>query len=134
MVGIVLVSHGTMANGMLEAAHMIVGDQDGMMAISLEEMDDVEGLMEKISVAVTHVDSDDGVLVLVDVFGASPFNASARLAMTRDKMEVITGMNLPMLLELAIQRQDKNLDELIKIALEAGSSSIRTLSDSLTNK
>lgn len=134
MVGIVLVSHGAMADGMLDAARMIVGDQEGIMAISLEEMDNVEGLIEKVAAAVERVDTGDGVIVLVDVFGASPFNASARLTMTRDKMDVITGMNLPMLLELAIHRQGANLEELIKIALEAGSSSIKTLSDTLKSK
>ncbi len=134
MIGIILVSHGHMANGMLEAANMIVGDQEGIKAIMLEEMDDVEGLMEKVSGAVQSVDSGDGVLVLVDVFGASPFNASARLAMTRENMEVITGMNLPMLLECAIQRQSNNLKECIKIAVEAGSSSIKTLSDTIAKQ
>lgn len=132
MIGVVLVSHGPMADGMLEAARMIVGEQEGLLAVSLEEMDDVEGLMDKITAAVNTVDTGDGTLILVDVFGASPFNASARLAMTRDKIEVITGMNLPMLLELTIQRQDKNLEELTKITLEAGSSSIRTFSDTIT--
>jgi PTS system mannose-specific IIA component len=134
MVGIILVSHGPMANGMLEAASMIVGDQEGIKAVSLEEMDDVEGLMGKISDAIKSVDTGDGVLVLVDVFGASPFNASARLALTRNNMEVITGMNLPMLLELAIQRQGNNLKDCVKIALEAGSSSIKTLSDTLSKQ
>jgi len=134
MVGIVIVSHGAMANGMLDAARMIVGEQEGMLAVSLEEMEDVEGLIEKIAAAVEKVDTGDGVLVLVDVFGASPFNASARLTLTRDKMDVITGMNLPMLLELAIHRQGSNLDELVKIALEAGTSSIKTLSETLKSK
>ncbi len=134
MVGIVIVSHGAMANGMLDAARMIVGEQEGMQAVSLEEMEDVEGLIEKIAAAVEKVDTGDGVLVLVDVFGASPFNASARLTLTRDKMFVITGMNLPMLLELAIHRQGSNLDELVKIALEAGTSSIKTLSETLKSK
>ena len=134
MVGIVIVSHGAMANGMLDAARMIVGEQEGMLAVSLEEMEDVEGLIEKIAAAVEKVDTGDGVLVLVDVFGASPFNASARLTLSRDKMDVITGMNLPMLLELAIHRQGSNLDELVKIALEAGTSSIKTLSETLKSK
>ncbi|MEN6299341.1 MAG: PTS sugar transporter subunit IIA [Anaerolineaceae bacterium] len=134
MVGIVIVSHGAMANGMLDAARMIVGEQEGMLAVSLEEMEDVEGLIEKIAAAVEKVDTGDGVLVLVDVFGASPFNASARLTLTRDKMDVITGMNLPMLLELAIHRQGSSLDELVKIALEAGPSSIKTLSETLKSK
>ena len=134
MVGIVIVSHGAMANGMLDAARMIVGAHEGLLAVSLEEMEDVEGLIEKIAAAVEKVDTGEGVLVLVDVFGASPFNARARLTLTRDKMDVITGMNLPMLLELAIHRQGSSLDELVKIALEAGSSSIKTLSETLKSK
>jgi PTS system mannose-specific IIA component len=134
MVGIVLVSHGEMATGMLDAARMIVGEQERTLAIGLNEMDDVEGLMERIAAAVDEVDTGDGVLLLVDAFGASPFNASARLAMQRKNIEVITGMNLPMLLELAVQRDGQSLDGLVQIALDAGKSSIRTLSDTLNKE
>ena len=120
-----------MAEGMLEAARMIVGDMEGIVAVSLQEADAVENLMDRISDAISSVDTGDGVLMLVDVFGASPFNASARLAMVRDKIEVISGMNLPMLLELAIQHSEGDLDALVRTALDAGSSSIRTLSQTL---
>ncbi len=133
MVGIVLVSHGEMAPGMLDAARMIVGENEHILAVSLKEMDDIESLMERIASAVHEVDVGDGALILVDAFGASPFNASARLAMEREKTEVITGMNLPMLLELAVQRDDQSLEALVQIALDAGRSSIRTLSDTLKN-
>ena len=131
MVGIIVVSHGNMAEGMLDAARMIVGEMEGIVAVSLKEEDAVEDLMDRISDAIGGVDKGDGVLLLVDVFGASPFNASSRLAMVRDKIEVISGVNLPMLLELAIQRSDEDLDGLVRIALEVGSSSIRTLSQTL---
>jgi PTS system mannose-specific IIA component len=134
MIGIVLVSHGEMALGMLDAARMIVGEQERTLAVSLNEMDDVEGLMDRIAAAVDEVDMGDGVLLLVDAFGASPFNASARLAMQRKNTEVITGMNLPMLLELAVQRDGQSLDGLVKIALEAGKSSIRTLTETLNKE
>jgi len=120
-----------MAEGMLEAARMIVGDMEGIVAVSLQEADAVENLMDRISDVISSVDTGDGVLILVDVFGASPFNASARLAMVRDKIEVISGMNLPMLLELAIQHSEGDLDALVRTALDAGSSSIRTLSQTL---
>jgi len=134
MVGLVLISHGEMATGMLDAARMIVGEQERTLAVSLNEMDDVEGLMERIAAAVEEVDTGDGVLLLVDAFGASPFNASARLAMQRKNIEVITGMNLPMLLELAVQREGQNLNGLVQIALDAGKTSIRTLSETLNKE
>ena len=134
MVGIIVVSHGTMAEGMLDAARMIVGPLDGILPVSLKEADATEDLMGRIEQAVNQVDSGDGILILVDAFGASPFNASARLAMRRQDIELISGMNLPMLMELAISREGMNLDELVKIALEAGTTSIRTLSQSLKSE
>lgn len=131
LVGIVLVSHGEMANGMLEAARMIVGEQEGVATVSLTEMDAVEGLMERVAAALDRVDTGDGALILVDVFGASPFNAGSRLAMQRPKVEVVSGMNLPMLLELAIKREGRDLEECTAIAREAGTTGVRTLSNAL---
>jgi PTS system mannose-specific IIA component len=134
LVGIIVVSHGTMAEGMLDAARMIVGPLDGILPVSLKEADATEDLMGRIEQAVNQVDSGDGILILVDAFGASPFNASARLAMRRQDIEVISGMNLPMLMELAISRAGMSLDEVVKLALEAGSDSIRTLSQTLKSE
>ena len=131
MVGLVLVSHGTMAEGMIDAARMIVGDMEAIVPVSLREMDSVEDLMGRIEAAVDKVNKGEGALILVDVFGASPFNASARLAMNRNDVEVISGMNLPMLLELAVGRDGLDLKEAAQVALEAGSTSMRTLSQTL---
>jgi len=100
--------------------------------VSLREMDAVEGLMERVATAIEKVDAGDGVLVLVDLFGASPFNASARLAMQGDSnMEVISGVSLPMLVELMVQREGESLEKLVQVALEAGTSGVRTLSQTL---
>lgn len=135
MVGIVIVCHGDMADGLVDAARMIVGEQEGLATVSLREMDAVEGLMERVAAAIEKVNAGDGALVLVDLFGASPFNASARLAMQGDsKIEVITGVSLPMLLELAVQRDGETLEQLVEIALEAGTTGIRTLSQTLAGK
>jgi PTS system mannose-specific IIA component len=131
MVGIILVSHGQMAAGMLDAARMIVGQQEQVLPISLKEEDDVEGLMGRIAEAIKEVDTGEGVLVLVDVFGASPFNASARLALEGAKIEVITGMNLPMLLEMAVQRDGATFKELVQIGFNAGATGIRIFSDTI---
>lgn len=133
MVGIVVVTHGTMADGILDAAAMIVGDLTGVAAVTLKEMDAVEDLMERIRAAIEQVDTGDGTLVLVDLFGASPFNASARLLVGKEKsnLEVITGVNLPMVLEVAMQRSSEDLENLITIAEEAGTSGVRVLSREL---
>ena len=134
MVGIVVVSHGLMAEGMLDAARMIVGEQERLVSVTLREADGIESLTERVAAAVEQVDAGDGVLVLVDVFGASPFNASARVAMQRSKVEVLTGMSLPMLLELAVQCEGQDLSALTQVARDAGTSGIRTLSETLAKK
>lgn len=134
MVGIVVVSHGNMAEGMMDAARMIVGEMEGVATVSLKESDAVEDLISRIETAVDEVDQGDGTLILVDAFGASPFNASARLAMNRKNIEVVSGMNLPMLLELAVQREGQDLQAVTQIALETGTTSIRTLSQTLNRE
>jgi mannose/fructose/sorbose-specific phosphotransferase system IIA component len=134
LVGVLVVAHGEMAAGLLDAARMIVGEQEALLALSLQEMEDVEGLMAKVEDAISQVDGGEGVLVMVDLPGASPFNASARIAMQREGIEVVTGVNLPMLAELLVQREGKSLEELIDIAKEAGTSGIRTLSEILNKK
>lgn len=134
MVGIVVVSHGNMADGMIDAARMIVGEMESTVAVSLKESDAVEDLINRIETAVDEVDQGDGALILVDAFGASPFNASARLAMNRKNVEVVSGMNLPMLLELAVQREGQDLEAVTQIALETGTASIRSLSQTLSKE
>ncbi len=129
-----MVSHGDMAEGMIDAARMIVGEMEGVATVSLKESDAVEDLLSRIETAVDEVDQGEGVLILVDAFGASPFNASARLAMNRKDVEVVSGMNLPMLLELAVQREGQDLGAATQIALETGAASIRTLSQTLNRE
>lgn len=134
MVGVLVVAHGEMASGLLDAARMIVGDQEALLALSLQEMEDVEGLMAKVEEAISQVDTGEGVLVLVDLPGASPFNASARIAMQREGIEVVTGVNLPMLAELLVMRDGSSLEGCVDIAKEAGISGVRTLSEILKKK
>jgi PTS system mannose-specific IIA component len=134
LVGVLVVAHGEMASGLLDAARMIVGDQEALLALSLQEMEDVEGLMDKVEQAISQIDTGEGVLVLVDLPGASPFNASARIAMQREGIEVVTGVNLPMLAELLVMRDGSSLEECVDIAKEAGISGVRTLSEILKKK
>jgi PTS system mannose-specific IIA component len=114
-----------MAEGMLEAVRMITGVTEQIEAVGLQEEDSPEGLMDVIEEAVKRVDKGDGVLLFVDLYGATPFNASARLALMQgDNLEVVCGVNLPMLLELTMQREGETLSSLVKLAVESGKTGV----------
>lgn len=126
-----MVTHGTMADGLMDAARMIVGEKEALAPIQLREEDDVEGLMARVETAIEEVDSGDGVLVLVDLPGASPFNASARIAMENDSVNVVTGVNLPMLAEMLVQREGNSLEQLAELSKNAGTGGVKTLAEIL---
>ena len=100
LIGVVVVTHGQLATELVNAAEMIVGDLPQFAAVSIGWHDDVETAKEAIAAAITHVVRPAGVIVLTDMFGGTPSN----LGMTffeRDRVEVVTGVNLPMLIKLA---------------------------------
>lgn len=134
MVGIIVIAHGRMAEGLLDATRMIVGEQQGLVGLGLQESDDIECLVERVHQAIEQMDTGDGTLILVDVFGASPFNAGARAAMTRQDVEVLSGVSLPILLEAVMQREGKSLRELVETARAAGVEGIRSLSQTLSGQ
>jgi len=131
MIGLVLVCHGKMAEGLIDAMQLIAGEQKAVRGVGLYETEGVEDLMSKIQTAVDEVSGGEGVLIMVDLFGASPFNASARLALSSPgkSVEVVTGLNLPMLVELVTQWESMNLTEAVELVLKAGPEGIRRLSD-----
>lgn len=132
LIPFVIVTHGKMAPGLLDAVRMITGIEEGLYAVSLNEEDDVEGLMGRIDDCLESLDPLQGAMLFVDLYGASPFNASARLALSSSRdIEVITGVNLPMLVELVMQREDLSLSELAEMAVEVGPEGIRRLLDTL---
>jgi PTS system mannose-specific IIA component len=129
VIGLVLVSHGKLAEGLIDAMQMIAGEQEAVRAVALLETEDIESLIERIQQAVNAVDSGEGVLIFVDLFGASPFNASARLVLASPErpLEVITGVNLPMLVELVVQREGMSLNDAVELVLQVAPESIRRL-------
>ena len=116
MIGVVVVTHGQLATELLNAAEMIVGDLPRFAAVSIGWHDDVTDAREDISQAIERVRGDaGGVLLLTDMFGGTPSN----LAMTfieKDQVEVITGVNLPMLIKLA--GQSRSSSDLLAVARE----------------
>lgn len=129
MVGIVIVSHGPLAEGLKGAAEMIVGPQERFRAIGMDPAADLDRLRGEIEAVVAEVAGADGALVLVDMMGGSPSNASAYLAVSGTP--VICGVNLPMLLEMLTTRESTTASELAELALQAGKESILNLGERL---
>lgn len=129
MVGIVLVSHGPLAEGLKGAAEMIVGPQERFLAIGMDPAADVDRLRAQIEAAAAEANDGAGTLVLVDLMGGSPANACAYLATSGTP--VICGASLPMLLEVLTSREHMSLEELAETALQAGKDGVVNLTQLL---
>ncbi len=121
MVGILVATHGGLAAGLLDSASMIAGKPEFALAESLQPQDSPEGFRDRLAKAVHELDQGDGVLILTDLFGATPANSA--LYLLSDRVEVLTGVNLPMLLE-AIMQREMPLQELADSILESARAGI----------
>ena len=119
MIGLVLVTHGHLAQEFVRALEHVVGAQKQVTTISIGPDDDMEERRREILNAVSDVDKGDGVVVLTDMFGGTPSNL-ANSIMDKAKVEVIAGVNLPMLIKLASVRRGTPLAEAVAQAQDAG--------------
>jgi mannose PTS system EIIA component len=119
MIGIVLITHGRLGAEMLAALEHVVGPQQQSMAISIGPDDDVDKRRADLLAAIAACDQGHGVVVLTDMFGGTPSNL-AIAALGQGKVEVIAGVNLPMLIKLASVRGNKPLPQAIMETQEAG--------------
>lgn len=119
MIGLVVVTHGRLAEEFLSAAEHVVGPQEQIRAVSIGPDDDMEKRREDILTAAQDVDTGDGVIILTDMFGGTPSNLAIAV-MEKANAEVVAGVNLPMLIKLATVRADGDLTEAVKAAHEAG--------------
>jgi len=125
MIGIVLAAHGPLSGAFLESTRMILGDLPQVASISLMPGDSLEGLADRLQAAVNEVNTGDGVLILLDMFGGTPANATAFLTQQANDVHAVTGMNLPMLLETFMERMNTDrLESLAETAFSAGHTSI----------
>ena len=105
MVGIILASHGEFANGILQSGAMIFGDQVDVKAVTLQPSEGPDDLKAKMEAAIATFENQDEVLFLVDLWGGTPFNqANGLIAGHEDKWAIVTGLNLPMLIETYASR------------------------------
>ena len=119
MIGLVLVTHGRLAEEFIAATEHVVGPQRNVRAISIGPDDDMEQRRRDILAAAEAVDEGDGVIVLTDMFGGTPSNLAISI-MDKARIEVIAGVNLPMLIKLASVRGTEPLHEAVASAQEAG--------------
>ena len=133
MIGVVVVTHGQLANELVNAAEMIVGDLPQFTAVSIGWHDDVNDAREEIAQAIERVragDGCEGVLLLTDMFGGTPSNLGMAF-LEKEGVEVITGVNLPMLIKLAGLRSSAGLLAVAHEMREHGRNAIWVASDLL---
>ncbi len=130
MIGIVIITHGNLAREFRAVLEHVVGPQDQIAAIAITPDDDMEERREAILRAMKAVDTGDGAVLLTDMFGGTPSNLAIS-AMNGANVEVIAGVNLPMLIKLARVREENRLREAADEAREAGQKYIRVVSDML---
>ena len=133
MIGLVLVTHGRLAVEFRAALEHVVGPQTQIEAVTIGPDDDVERRRQDIIEAVKHVDSGDGVAILTDMFGGTPSNLSISV-MNQPNVEVLAGINLPMLVKLAKVRATCPLDKAVVQAQESGRKYITVASRVLAGK
>ena len=129
-IGGVIVSHGQVAGELLAAAETVVGALSHITAVSIGWHDDVEMAKDEISRAIGKVSEGAGVLLLTDMFGGTPTNISA-IFINENEVEIVTGVNLPMVIKLASQNKEMTLIELAKDVEEQGKQAIYRTSELL---
>ena len=130
LVGALVVTHGQLGQELVSAAQAIVGEISYIAAVSIGWNDDVNESRKKIEQAVSEVDQGKGVIILTDMFGGTPSNLSLPL-LKRNELEIVTGVNLPMVIKVANQSGTDSLSELVTQVKKQGQSHISIASELL---
>ncbi|MDQ8699793.1 PTS sugar transporter subunit IIA [Hyphomicrobium sp. LHD-15] len=133
MIGLVIVTHGGLAVEFRAALEHIVGPQTQLETISIGAEDDMEARRTEILEAVRRTETGSGVIILTDMFGGTPSNLAISV-MDEAKVEIIAGINLPILVKLAGLREEVPLDEAVTLAREAGRKYIKVASQELSGE
>lgn len=133
MIGMVLVTHGRLADELLGALEHVVGEQEQAATVCIQPDDDMEQRRLDILAAIEAVDSGDGAVVLTDLFGGTPSNLAISV-MNETRIEVIAGANLPMLVQLARVRKTMELVDAVREAQDAGRKYINVASQLLADR
>ncbi|MBE4965604.1 PTS mannose transporter subunit IIAB [Enterobacter cloacae complex sp. P24RS] len=127
-IAIVIGTHGWAAEQLLKTAEMLLGEQENVGWIDFVPGENAETLIEKYTAQLEKLDTSKGVLFLVDTWGGSPFNAASRIVVDKEHYEVVAGVNIPMLVETLMARDDNpGFDELVALAVETGREGVKAL-------
>ncbi|WP_025902681.1 PTS mannose transporter subunit IIAB [Tatumella sp. UCD-D_suzukii] len=127
-IAIVIGTHGWAAEQLLKTTEMLLGEQDNVGWIDFVPGENADTLIEKYNARLNTLNTEKGVLFLVDTWGGSPFNAASRIVVDKENYEVVAGVNVPMLVETFMTRDDNpTLDALVAVALETGREGVRAL-------
>ncbi|MBA4417492.1 MAG: PTS fructose transporter subunit IIA [Syntrophus sp. (in: bacteria)] len=130
MIGLVVVAHFNLAREMVAATELIVGQQDQFGYVDIFPTDDMDKVKDKVVDALKKVDSGEGIIILTDMFGGTPSNISLSF-LEEGKVEVVAGVNLPMLIKLISYREGKSLGELACFIAQYGQRNIYLATDVL---
>jgi mannose PTS system EIIA component len=133
MIGVLITTHGNLGSELIRAAELIRGSLKGIVHVSVDQTKGVEDLKKEISAAIKKLDQGQGVLILTDLFGGTPSNISLSF-LKEGKVEVITGVNLPMLLKLPDIREGMQLKEFARYIRDYGIKNISLASEILSKK
>lgn len=129
MIGIVITGHGQFASGLFSSLTLIAGSFENVVAVDFDGSDSTEDLTEKIEAAVKKNSNCDKVIFLTDLLGGSPFKSSVLVGQALKESRVITGTNLPMILEVVFASECDDIEALKNIAIEVGKSGIKCFGD-----
>lgn len=127
MIALIISTHGKFSEELVKSSEMIFGSQSNVGVVTFKPGEGTDNLVDKYNNLINELDCKDGILFMVDLFGGSPFNAASILALKNDNMEIVSGVNLPMLLEVFGSRDFSSLSELVEIAQNAGKDAIKQL-------
>lgn len=131
MIALVVATHGQFSQEIVKSAEMIFGEQENVAIITFKPGEGLNDLQNKYQKAIGELDTQDGVLFLVDLFGGSPFNAAANLISQEENMDIITGVNLPMLIECFTQRGGSKLEVLVDAISQTAVNGVKSLKKTL---
>lgn len=125
---VIVVTHGKLANELIATSNMLIGRQDNVITVEFMPGENLEGLIKKLAGIVATITADSAILIVVDMYSGSPFNASSYFVKHRPDTRVIAGVNIPMLVNLLLERQDaQSLDDLVTLAVNVGRNAVKPL-------
>lgn len=133
MVGAIIITHGSLASSLVEVAESITGKIEKVKTVSVQSSDTTESIRSALSGSIREVNSGSGVIIFTDMFGGTPTNIALSL-LEDGKVDVITGVNLPMLIKFIGNRTDKSLTDVALLLKDYGQKSIVLAGDMLKDK